>query len=259
MPPVITAAGQFWEYGDSITAQGNYWWPHVATGLVDQINAKFVTPAPAPNYARSTGAAGVATGNASVVLNSTPVTKVLNEQISINSAQSGWTTVNLLAALPGVLAASNPATILMLIGINDIMFGESEATYAANMNAILDDIHASAPACQVILLSILAHFEQWDNVTGWNPGPNVDDAAIATFNSFLATIPGSRSYVTYVDVRTPLLAAEKINNTAPVVGSVVGAQSGVYTDSTAPAGIHPLTNLKLLMASAVMAQMTVMP
>lgn len=249
-------------FGDSITDPAQiFQWPSTTGGLLDQIAARFTQPTANP-YAVATG--GVATVAASVTrATCTPVAptpKTVNYSSVTNlTATSGWTSGQLLAQLSTALSTTTPNVILLHIGINDVSNGGSPVSpYQSNVNSILDTIHTFDPTIKVIVVGLMAHWEKWDNVTGWNPGPNTDDASLATANTFLAGLPASRSYVTYIDVRNALLVGEQANNTSPVVGSTVGVQDGVYIYQDTH-GVHPNPNLKVLMGTQVMPFIQVTP
>lgn len=70
-----------------------------------------------------------------------------------NLGVNGYTSRNLiedeLPALPGL----QPEFVTLLIGVNDVVQGVPEGTYAANLEEILDTVLASVPAARVVCVA----------------------------------------------------------------------------------------------------------
>lgn len=253
----INGGDRIVEFGDSITA--SYLWPAVTGGLIDQINAQFAPQPASASIGTATGNRAVVTGARSAAAVVAAVPKAVGPVRDGLTSQSGWTTFDILNNLTAALAEYFPAQVALIhIGINDVDFGEALSAYYSNMNSIWDQIHAADPNTQILQVGLMCQNELWDSVTGWDPGPNAHDSLINQANAFLAAAPATRPYITYVDIRTPLLALERINNTTPVNGTVVGVTEGIYTVVDGQ-GVHPLTDLKLLMAQECMGAIQVIP
>lgn len=83
----------------------------------------------------------------------------------LNQGISGETSTGLLKRLK-LLDDTNPETVFVLIGINDLIRGESPETILENSRLIIRDILWAHPNAQVVVQSILPHSGEgatWEN------------------------------------------------------------------------------------------------
>lgn len=76
----------------------------------------------------------------------------------LNQSISGETSTGLLRRLD-LFSQTQPQTIFVMIGINDLLKGVSDQTLLANQQQILQDLQAAHPQAQIVLQSILPHAE----------------------------------------------------------------------------------------------------
>lgn len=76
----------------------------------------------------------------------------------LNQGISGETSAGLLRRLD-LFDQTQPQTIFVMIGINDLLRGVSEQTLLANQRLILQDLQTAHPQAQIVLQSILPHAE----------------------------------------------------------------------------------------------------
>lgn len=74
----------------------------------------------------------------------------------INQAISGESSGGLLQRLP-VLDQTNPETIFLMVGINDLIWGKSDAELLNNAEAIVEYLRTVHPQAQIVVQSILPH------------------------------------------------------------------------------------------------------
>lgn len=112
-------ANVFTRAGDSITFASNFLVPLAAPSAQTDLSGDGSLNATL-NYFRS-GAIGAANSFAN----------------ASRAARGGWTAAEVLANLPGELAASKPAFVFVMVGTNDIALGVSAETYRQNLSAIV--------------------------------------------------------------------------------------------------------------------------
>jgi lysophospholipase L1-like esterase len=217
--------------GDSITANG---WPTISGGLQDQINSQFANHV-GPIYSTLAGGSTVATlkaGSTTATVASVTTRKSVR---SVNTGVAGNQTADIAAAVSARITNYNPDVITILIGINDIFNSINPATTQANYTSILTQIRSWSSSVRIVLVSVLVYGEHWaSGPLRW--GPNTPDLD-AGINSLNATIQGlAATYnCTYIDMRTPLLTWESLNNT-PEPGVHDGPFAGGGPHPTIPAG-----------------------
>ena len=80
------------------------------------------------------------------------------QQQWLNQGISGETSAGLLRRLD-LFDQTQPQTIFVMIGINDLLRGVSDQTLLANQRLILQDLQTAHPQAQIVLQSILPHAE----------------------------------------------------------------------------------------------------
>lgn len=104
---------------------------------------------------------------------------------------------------PAPLAAA-PNVVVIWLGTNDLIalanseVGVSEATIEASYLGFIGDMHTRWPTAKIVVVNIDQNFTGSAGATVYNP---------ATFNAFLAALPGNPTYSAYVslvDVHTNL-------------------------------------------------------
>jgi hypothetical protein len=134
------------------------------------------------------------------------------------------------------VAAMKPDPTDMFIWLSPNDCGSfTGAAYQAKYDQVIEQMHSTFPAANIVGVSILCIGEKWDSATGPGWGPNAQDANIALLNSAIAASCASHSRP-YLDLRALALAANIAGNTSPVVGTVHGNTFGAITgDGTHPA------------------------
>jgi len=208
--PIKAHNAQRWHFaGDSITAMG---WFSATGGFVDQINT------------------------------------LIGGSINVTSnGVGGQKTTTMSSLVHDQIAIFNPDVIVVETAYNDLPAATPLATFRAAYDSILIGCRAECPNAQIMCISALVGGEQWQS------GPLrwalASEFGISThyIEDYNAQIAASAAAIgaAYVDVRTPALTYESINNTPEP-----GATAGILTAD----GIHPITAGKLLMATAAIAQ-----
>jgi len=85
-----------------------------------------------------------------------PPDLLLSGQVWLNQGISGETSTGLLQRLD-LLDRTNPDTILVMIGINDLLRGETDDTIVSNHRQIIRYLIDTHPDSQVVVQSILPH------------------------------------------------------------------------------------------------------
>lgn len=258
-------AGDFLVFcGNSITFgvgwnEDNYPWFDPPGGLIDQINDTW--PAPGPDRQAPgtfTGRVARATGRAGVVQ---PVAAPAESVTAVSSGDPGANSSDIAAAaMPAALAlmpggtVSSPVVIIEC-GINDayeIHLGiRTLAEFIAGYEAIFDQLLAEYPAARVICVGCFCIDE------AWKPGPtwvgtfinpiivNIDNAIQALCTTYGAT---------FVDVRTPLLAWEVINNPLREASEHAAIPNGAESRA-----VHPKIAGMMVMAEAFLDVVPITP
>jgi lysophospholipase L1-like esterase len=91
----------------------------------------------------------------------------------LNQGISGETSAGLLRRL-ALFDQTQPQTIFVMIGINDLLKGVSDQTLLANQQLILQELQAAHPQAQIVLQSILPHAKtsSWEGSSRLQAVPN---------------------------------------------------------------------------------------
>jgi len=209
--PIHAHAGQRWHFaGDSIT---NFGWFSAVGGFVDQINALV--------------------GGGGIVVTSNGI--------------GGEKTIDMASRVHEQIAIYNPEVIVVEIGYNDMPIGVPLTVFRAAYDSILVGCRAECPGAQIMCISTLLGGEQWrSGPLRWDISSEfgIGQPYIENYNAQIAASAAAFG-AAYVDVRTPALTYESVNNTPEP-----GVASGVLTVD----GIHPSNAGKLLMANAAILQ-----
>lgn len=225
--------------GNSLTFFG---WATVAGGLVDQVNAKLGTTSIAdeavsiPGGSRFSTVGGVAA-------------KIKGGAMEyINRGISGWSTADILADAPNVVAIK-PDAVILDIGINDPPLGISAATSRTNIDGALD-AYIAGGISQVLMVSLLVNGELWSHVGPAFSGNGFDSANDALIVQAQASCAARG--ITFAPLR-PAALSYIIANGPPEPG----ASFGTLVDSTLK---HPIVPAgQLWMCNQVMPFVTVVP
>jgi lysophospholipase L1-like esterase len=213
--------------GDSITQQGWFSSAQSQVGgtdlLVDQLSPPVVG-------ARSGSVSGRAASVVGTNFSSVAPSSGGGQIYAINSGHFGDKVADLASQVAPRITNYNPQVIVILIGVNDIGV-TSPSSFSASYASLLAQIQAWNPAVPVICLSIFTFGEQWTSPPlAWSAASAIQ---CVQFN-VLIQAACSAAGVPYIDINTPLLTWESLNN-LPMPGVV----SGLMTQSALPAGIHP--------------------
>lgn len=85
-----------------------------------------------------------------------PTELLPGRRVWMNQGISGEQTDGVLARL-GVLAEADVDTIFLMVGINDLIWGQSDAQIIQNYRAIMDALVRQHPDTQIVVQSILPH------------------------------------------------------------------------------------------------------
>lgn len=88
-----------------------------------------------------------------------PSDLLLAERSWLNQSISGENSTGLLKRLT-FLKSTQPETIFVLIGINDLLKGETAETLLANQRQIIQELRKNHPKAQIIVQSLLPHQTQ---------------------------------------------------------------------------------------------------
>jgi lysophospholipase L1-like esterase len=241
MPSVmrIVAGSHVHFVGDSITAiswfNGQYGggtYASAPNSFIDRIqSATQALPAVARPSSNSGAAAKiVGAGVAASVLPSKPGLFTVTA-----SGVSGNKAADILSdGIPARITNFNPDVVVLEIGVNDAGGGTNPATFQTQYASIVSQVLAWKSTTQILCMGIACYYEQWQAGPAW--GPNIFDSAIDTgINPAIqAVVTANLANCTYVDLRTPCLAAEvTFNSPAP------GITDGIVCNG-AP---HPSTYL----------------
>ena len=92
----------------------------------------------------------------------------------------------------GEVLARNPARIVLMIGVNDLMQGRSDADVVAGVEGIAAEVAGWSPPARLVLLSILP-------IGTGGPDPVITDARLRALNRSLADVAARRG-ATFVDL-----------------------------------------------------------
>ncbi|GAB4230510.1 MAG: hypothetical protein Kow00121_59310 [Elainellaceae cyanobacterium] len=110
-----------------------------------------------------------------------------NNRDWLNQAISGETSAGLLKRLD-LFDQTLPETILVMIGINDLLRGTSEQTILANVQQILESLQATHPQAQIVLQSVLPHAAEKSTWEGRDRLLELPNSRIRTLNDQLEAL-----------------------------------------------------------------------
>ncbi|HIK54420.1 MAG TPA: hypothetical protein IGS37_04575 [Synechococcales cyanobacterium M55_K2018_004] len=116
-----------------------------------------------------------------------PPDQLLPERHWLNQGISGETTAGLLQRLD-LLDETRPKTILLMIGINDLLRGVDDATLLANYRQIVRYLRTMHPETQLVVQSILPHAAAAATWEGRDRLLNVPNQRIRQLNQQLEAI-----------------------------------------------------------------------
>lgn len=258
---MVVGPGEFWYFiGNSISVpypsspnEGGYAYYQAPGAFNDQLNARWsgaAAPPAATNGARTTGVAGRTSGSGAAVNATVPGYRHV---IVGGSGHSGATAQeiadDLVPILPTLPAVASPVFVIEG-GINDANnihnASETIGQFNTGHDLIYTRILARFPAARIIDLTCFCLGELH---TGGVWGSNPADAEIATVNAAMAVIAAARGGLA-VDIRTPLLAWEIINNPSNLVGGLAVRLEGN--------NVHPtIRGMVEVIGPAILAALTV--
>jgi lysophospholipase L1-like esterase len=124
------------------------------------------------------------------------------ERFWLNQGISGETSTGLLKRL-NLFEQTQPETIFLMIGINDLLRGTSEQVLLDNQRQIIRQLDADHPQAQIVVQSILPHAED-SNWEGRERLLAIPNSRIQDFNNQLETLARQEG-VYYLDLY-PLFA-----------------------------------------------------
>jgi len=116
-----------------------------------------------------------------------PPELLLPGQVWLNQGISGETSTGLLQRLD-LLDQTNPDTILVMIGINDLLRGEEDSTLLNNHRQIIQYLKTTHPETEVVVQSILPHAETQATWEGRDRLLALPNSRIRALNQELAAI-----------------------------------------------------------------------
>lgn len=105
----------------------------------------------------------------------------------LNQGISGETSAGLLKRL-NLLDVTQPETVFVMIGINDLLRGIDNETLLENSRAIIQDLRWAHPNAQIVLQSILPHSDEKATWEGRDRLSNIPNRRIRYLNRELQTI-----------------------------------------------------------------------
>lgn len=135
-----------------------------------------------------------------------PVDLLPPERIWLNQGISGETSEGLLRRL-SVFDRTQPETILVMIGINDLIRGLTDAEILENQRRIIQDLQIVHPQAQIIVQSILPHRGMGATWEGRDRLLKISNQRIRLLNEQLRGI-ASETGATYLDLY-PLFTDER--------------------------------------------------
>jgi lysophospholipase L1-like esterase len=150
-----------------------------------------------------------------------------------NLATNGFSTEDLILHELPALDALRPEFVTVQIGVNDVVRGVPEATYASNVDFILDDLLGRLPPERIVAVATPDYTVTPMGASFGNPAQQ--SAAIARFNAVLQSAAGTRGIAFVPDI----FAISKAAATDPSLVAddglhPSGAQYGLWVDAIAP-------------------------
>jgi lysophospholipase L1-like esterase len=148
-----------------------------------------------------------------------------------HEGHSGWRIDQLDANITGWLRATNPRTVLLHIGTNDIGQNYDVANAPARLSTLLDHIRALEPTAEVFVAQIIPN------------GNATNEAATQTFNAALPAIVASKGSRTHlVDMHSALTTADLADGVHPNAGGYEKMAAKWYAAlQSVPASLTPVS------------------
>jgi lysophospholipase L1-like esterase len=158
-----------------------------------------------------------------------------------NLATNGFSTEDLILHELPALDALRPEFVTVQIGVNDIVRGVPEATFAANLNFILDDLVGRLPANRIVVVATPDYALTPMGASFGNPAQQ--SAQIARFNAVLAAEAERRGIPFVPDIFT---ISQRVATDRSLVANdglhPSGAQYALWVDAIAPVVRELLTS-----------------
>jgi lysophospholipase L1-like esterase len=150
-----------------------------------------------------------------------------------NLGVNGYSSADLIADELPRLAALRPELVSVQIGVNDVVRGVPESLYAANVDAILDDLLARLPAERIVAVATPDYTVTPMGASFGDPAQQ--SAAIARFNDVLSDAAEARGIAFVPDIYEISQAAATDRSLVASDGlHPSGAQYALWVDAIAP-------------------------
>lgn len=117
----------------------------------------------------------------------------------LNQGISGETSAGLLKRLE-LFKATQPDTVFLMIGINDLIQGFSTDTVLANQELIIQDLQEQHPSTRIVIQSVLPHAGEAATWEGRDRLLKVSNEAIRKLNERLKGLSDQYDNVEYLDL-----------------------------------------------------------
>ena len=160
-------------------------------------------------------------------------------ELVANLGVNGFTSRDVIEAELPRLGALRPEFASILVGVNDVVQGVDEATYGANVVAILDELLAALPADRIVAVATPDYTVTPQGAAYGDP--SVQAAGIRRNNAILRDLAGERA-IAFVDIHDLSLRAATDPSLVAIDGlHPSGAQYARWVDRIAPVVAELLT------------------
>jgi lysophospholipase L1-like esterase len=128
-----------------------------------------------------------------------PAELLLGDRTWLNQGISGETSAGLLKRLD-LFQATQPDTIFVMIGINDLIQGFSTDTVLANQELIAEDLQEQHPSTRIVIQSVLPHAGEAATWEGRDRLLTISNDDIRDLNERLAALSDRHAQVEYLDL-----------------------------------------------------------
>jgi lysophospholipase L1-like esterase len=159
----------------------------------------------------------------------------LGERLTLvaNLGVNGYSSADLIADELPRLAGLRPEFVSVQIGVNDVVRGVPEATYVANVDAILDVLLEALPANRIVAVATPDYTVTPMGASFGSPAQQ--SAAIARFNNVLRDAAGARGIAFVPEIYDMSQAAATDRSLVAADGlHPSGAQYALWVDAIAP-------------------------
>ena len=160
------------------------------------------------------------------------VARVPALDVVANLGVNGFTSQDVIEVELPKLASLDPGFVSLLIGVNDVVQGVTEAVYERNAGLILDELLARLPANRVVSVATPDYTVTPQGASYGDP--RVQAAAIRRFNEVLAALAAARG-IAFVDIHDISLRAA--SDRGLIAGDGLhpsGRQYGLWVERIAP-------------------------